>query len=54
MRVVGVGWFVYMGGYSMAPKSLRAHKCDVFVKQQKVQRKKRAWKHWETEAKREE
>lgn len=36
----------------MAPKSLRAHKCGVFVKQHKVQRRKRAWKHRETEAKR--
>lgn len=30
MHVVGGGWFVYMGGYSIAPKSLRAHKSDVF------------------------
>lgn len=35
-----------------APKSLGAYKCDVFVKQQKVQRKERAWRDRETEAKR--
>lgn len=42
--VVAVARFVYVGGYSMAVKSLGAHKCDVFVKQQKVPRKKRARK----------
>lgn len=49
MHVVGGGWFVYMGGYSIAPKSLRAHKSDVFVKQQKAQKRKRAWKEKETD-----
>lgn len=34
-----------------APKSLRAHKCNVFVKQQKVQRKERAWRDREAEGK---
>lgn len=49
MHVVGGGWFVYMGGYSIAPKSLRAHKSDVFVKQQKAQKRKKAWKEKETD-----
>lgn len=51
MHVVGGGWFVYMGGYSIAPKSLRAHKSDVFVKQQKAQKRKRAWKEKEADFK---
>lgn len=46
-----VGLFIWED-IAMAPKSLGAHKCDVFVKRQKVQRKKRAWKHKETKAKR--
>lgn len=49
MRVVGGGWFVYIGGYSIAPKSLRAHKSHVFVKQQKAQKRKSAWKEKETD-----
>lgn len=51
MHVVDGGWFVYMGGYSIAPKSLRASKSYVFVKQQKLRKRKRAWKEKETEAK---
>lgn len=49
MHVVGGGRFVYIGRYSIAPKSLRAHKSGVFVKQQKAQKRKRAWKEKETD-----
>lgn len=47
--VVDGGWVVYMGGYSIAPESLRAHKSYVFVKQQKLRKREGVWK--ETEAK---
>lgn len=39
VRVVDGGWVVYMGGYSIAPESLRAHKSYVFVKQQKLRKR---------------
>lgn len=45
------GWLLYMGGYNIAPKSLRAHKSYVFVKQQKRRKRKGVWKEKETEAK---
>lgn len=48
---VAVGLFIWED-IASAPKSLGAYKCDVFVKQQKVQRKERAWRDRETEAKR--
>lgn len=51
MHVVDGGWVVYMGGYSIAPESLKAHKSYVFVKQQKLRKRKGAWKEKETEAK---
>lgn len=44
------GWLVYMGGYSIAPKSLRAHKSYVFVKQQILQKRKGTRKEKETYA----
>lgn len=49
MHVVDGGWVVYMGGYSIAPESLRARKSCVFVKQQKLRKRKGAWKERETE-----
>lgn len=51
MHVVDGGWVVYMGGYSIAPESHRAHKSYVFVKQQKLRKKEGMWKKKETEAK---
>lgn len=51
VHVVDGGGFVYMGGYSIAPKSPRAHKSYVLVKQQKLRKRKGAWKEKETEAK---
>lgn len=51
MHVVDGGWVVYMGGYSIAPESLRAHKSCVFVKQQKLRKRKGVWKEKETEEK---
>lgn len=51
MHVVDGGWLVYMGGYSIAPKSLGAHKSYVFVKQQKLRKRKRAWNEKEPEEK---
>lgn len=51
VHVVDGGWVVYMGGYSIAPESLKAHKSYVFVKQQKLRKRKGAWKEKETEAK---
>lgn len=51
MHVVDGGWVVYMGGYSIAPESLRARKSCVFVKQQKLRKRKGAWKERETEVK---
>lgn len=50
MHVVDGSLVVYMGGYSIAPKSLRAHKSFVFVKQQKLRKRKGVWKEKETEA----
>ena len=51
LRVVDGGWVVYMGGYSIAQKSLRTHKSYVFVKQQKVRKREGVWKAKKTEAK---
>ncbi len=51
VHVVDGGWVVYMGGYSIAPEPLRAHKSYVFVKLQKLRKRKGAWKEKETEAK---
>lgn len=38
-----------MGGYRIAPESLRAHKSYVFMKQQKLRKREGAWKEKETE-----
>lgn len=40
VHVVVGGWLVYMGGYSIASESLRAHKSYVFVEQQKLRKRK--------------
>lgn len=47
VHVVDGGWVVYMGGYSIAPESLKAHKSCVFVKQQKLREREGAWKEKE-------
>lgn len=51
VHVVDGGGFVYMGGYSIAPESPRPHKSYVFVNQQKLRKRKGAWKEKEAEAK---
>lgn len=40
VHVVVGEWLVYMGGYSIASESLRAHKSYVFVEQQKLRKRK--------------
>lgn len=50
LHVVDGGRVVYMGGYSIAPESLRAHKSCVFVKQQKARKREGVWKDRETKA----
>lgn len=51
LHVVDGSRVVYMGGYSIAPESLRAYKSFVFVKQQKLRKRKRVWKEREAKAK---
>lgn len=50
MCVVDGGWVVYMGGYGIAPESLKAYKRNVFAKKQKLRKGKRVWKEKETKA----